>query len=90
MGSVFRAPTGRFDDAPGRRIALVPRGGTPLRETDLSEPVTFVLGAERDGLPDDLLAACDATASIPLEEAAESLNVALAGAIALYELRRAL
>ena len=90
MGSVFRAPTGRFDDAPGRRIALVPRGGTPLRETDLSEPVTFVLGAERDGLPDDLLAACDATVSIPLEEGAESLNVALAGAIALYELRRAL
>ncbi len=90
MGSVFRTPTGRFDDAPGRRIALVPRGGTPLRETDLSEPVTFVLGAERDGLPEDILATCDATASIPLEEAAESLNVALAGAIALYELRRAL
>jgi len=90
MGSVFRAPTGRFDDAPGRRIALVPRGGTPLRETDLSEPVTFVLGAERDGLPEEILAACDATASIPLEEAAESLNVAVAGAIALYELRRAL
>jgi TrmH family RNA methyltransferase len=90
MGSVFRAPTGRFDDAPGRRIALVPHGGTPLRETDLSEPVTFVLGAERDGLPEDILAACDATASIPLEEGAESLNVALAGAIALYELRRAL
>ena len=89
MGSVFRAPTGRFDDAPGRRIALVPRGGTPLRETDLSEPVTFVLGAERDGLPEEILAACDATASIPLEEAAESLNVAVAGAIALYELRRA-
>ena len=90
MGSVFRAPTGRFDDAPGRRIALVPRGGTPLRETDLSEPVIFVLGAEREGLPEDVLAACDATASIPLVEAAESLNVALAGAIALYELRRAL
>jgi RNA methyltransferase, TrmH family len=88
MGSVFRAPTGRFDDAPGRRIALVPRGGTPLRETDLSEPVTFVLGAEREGLREDVLAACDATASIPLEEGAESLNVALAGAIALYELRR--
>jgi RNA methyltransferase, TrmH family len=88
MGSVFRAPTGRFDDAPGRRIALVPRGGTPLRETDLSEPVTFVLGAERDGLPADVLAACDATASIPLVEAAESLNVAVAGAIALYELNR--
>ncbi len=88
MGSIFRVPTGRFDEAPGRRIALVPRGGTPLRELDLGEPVTFVLGAERTGLPEDVAAACDATASIPLAEGAESLNVAGAGALALYELRR--
>jgi TrmH family RNA methyltransferase len=88
MGSVFRVPTGRFDDAPGRRIALVPQGGAPLADVDLAGPVTFVLGAERVGLPADLAAACDATASIPLHERAESLNVAVAGAIALYELSR--
>jgi TrmH family RNA methyltransferase len=89
MGSLFRVPTGRFDDAPGRRIALVPHGASPLSELGLSEPLTFVLGAEREGLPDDVAAACDVAASIPLAEEAESLNVAVAGAIALYELRRA-
>ncbi|MBA3717311.1 MAG: RNA methyltransferase [Actinobacteria bacterium] len=88
MGAVFRVPTGRFDDAPGGRVALLPHGGTPLEELDLSDPVTFVLGAEREGLPDDVIAACDAKASIAVAEGAESLNVALAGAIALYELRR--
>ncbi len=88
MGAIFRVPLGRFDDAPGRRIALVPRDGRPLPEVDLDGPVTFVLGAEREGLPGDLVAGCDETASIPLAEGAESLNVAAAGAIALYERMR--
>jgi len=88
MGSVFRVPTGRFDEAPGQRIALVPHGGTPLQELNVAEPVSFVLGAERHGLPDDVVAACGATASIPLADGAESLNVSVAGAVALYELRR--
>ncbi len=52
-------------------------------------PVTYVLGAEREGLPEDVVAACDETATIPLSPGAESLNVAVAGAIALYEHRRA-
>jgi TrmH family RNA methyltransferase len=88
MGAVFRVPVGRFDEAPGRRIAFVPRDGTPLGELDLTGPTTFVLGAEREGLPDDLVAECEEAASIPLAPGSESLNVALAGAIALYELRR--
>ena len=47
----------------------------------------FLLGAEREGLPGDLRV--DERASIPQAGGAESLNVALAGAIALYErLRR--
>jgi RNA methyltransferase, TrmH family len=88
MGAIFRVPLGRFDDAPGRRIALVPREGRPLSEIDLGGPVTFVLGAEREGLPADIVASCDETASIPLAAGAESLNVAAAGAIALYERMR--
>lgn len=88
MGSVFRVPTGRFDEAPGQRIALVPHGGTPLRELEPAGAVSFVLGAEREGLPDDVIVECGASASIPLAEGAESLNVAIAGALALYELRR--
>jgi TrmH family RNA methyltransferase len=86
-GAVFRVPTCSFGDAPGRRVALVPRDGTPLAELDLDGPTTFVLGAEREGLPNDL--PVDARATIPQAGGAESLNVALAGAIALYEkLRR--
>jgi RNA methyltransferase, TrmH family len=88
MGAVFRVPTCGFDDAPGRRMALVPRGGTPLPDVDLDSPVTFVLGAEREGLPSDVLARCDERVSIPQRGDAESLNVAMAGAIALYELSR--
>jgi tRNA G18 (ribose-2'-O)-methylase SpoU len=48
----------------------------------------FVLGAEREGLPREVVEGCDAVASIQLAEHAESLNVAAAGAIALYEWSR--
>jgi TrmH family RNA methyltransferase len=88
MGSVFRVPLGSFEDAPGRRVALVARGGEPLVAADLSGPVTFVLGAEREGLPESVAAACELRVSIPLEPGAESLNVAMAAVIALYERRR--
>ena len=88
MGSLFRVPLARFEEAPRLRVALVPRGAEPLAALELPERVTFVLGAERDGLPPELVDDCDAVATIPLAEGAESLNVATAGAIALYERRR--
>jgi TrmH family RNA methyltransferase len=88
MGALFRVPLLAFDDAPGRRIALVARGGVPMEELDLSGPTTFVLGAEREGLPESVLATCEERATIPLAPGTESLNVATAGAVALYELSR--
>jgi TrmH family RNA methyltransferase len=88
MGALFRVPLVGFDEAPGRRVALVAHGGSPLADTELSERTTFVLGAEREGLPEDVLARCESRVTIPLAEGAESLNVAAAGAIALYELAR--
>jgi RNA methyltransferase, TrmH family len=88
MGALFRVPLLTFDDAPGRRIALVAHGGVPTAELDLSGPTTFVLGAEREGLPESVLATCEERATIPLAPGTESLNVATAGAIALYELSR--
>jgi TrmH family RNA methyltransferase len=87
-GAIFRVPVSGFDEAPGRRIALVAHDGEPLARLDLAPPVTLVLGAERDGLPGEVLARCDARASIPQTGEAESLNVAMAGTIALYELSR--
>jgi len=88
MGALFRVPLLAFDDAPGRRIALVAHGGVSTEKLDLSGPTTFVLGAEREGLPESVLATCEERATIPLAPGTESLNVATAGAIALYELSR--
>jgi TrmH family RNA methyltransferase len=87
-GAIFRVPLGVFGEAPRPRIALVPRDGTPLAELPLPARLTFVLGAEREGIPDDVLADCDELATIPQAAEAESLNVAMAGTIALYELAR--
>jgi TrmH family RNA methyltransferase len=87
-GAIFRVPLAGFDAAPPPRIGLVARGGTPLADLAVDGPVTFVLGAEREGLPDEVAAACDDLATIPQAESAESLNVAMAGTVALYELSR--
>jgi TrmH family RNA methyltransferase len=87
-GSIFRVPLVGFDVAPEPRVALVASAATPLWELELGERTTFVLGAEREGLPADVIATCDAVAAIPQAAAAESLNVGVAGAIALYERTR--
>jgi RNA methyltransferase, TrmH family len=87
-GAVFRVPIGHFDDAPRPRIALVAHGGQPLAELELPDRATFLLGAEREGLPDDVVAGSELQATVELTPGAESLNVAVSGAIALYEWRR--
>ena len=91
MGSVFSVPALPLADGPartdGRRIALDARG-TPLADEDLAGPVTFVLGAEREGVPSDARADVDAVCRIPQEPEVDSLNVAMAGTVALYEARR--
>jgi TrmH family RNA methyltransferase len=86
MGALFEVPVARVRDPgelPGRRIALVAHGGEPLEALD--EDVTLLVGAEREGLPADVVAACDAVATIPVR--AESLNAAMAATVALYEMR---
>jgi TrmH family RNA methyltransferase len=87
-GAIFRVPLLDFDDAPGERVALVAHGGTPLHELELAGATTFILGAEREGLPAELVAQSHKVATIVTTGAAESLNVAVAGAIALYERSR--
>jgi RNA methyltransferase, TrmH family len=84
-GSLWRVPLGTWDDLPSTRVALVAHGGEPLEAVALAEPVAFLLGAERVGLPAEVERTADAR--IPIG-GAESLNVAAAGAIALYELSR--
>jgi TrmH family RNA methyltransferase len=90
-GAIFRVPLVAWADQREERrcqIALVAHGGIPLAEVTLESPLTLLLGAEREGLPAELVAGSHAMATIPLPGDAESLNVAAAGAIALYELSR--
>jgi TrmH family RNA methyltransferase len=88
MGALFEVPVVRVRDPaelPGRRIALIARGGRPLAEIEESE-VTILVGAEREGLPAAVVAACDDVAHIPIRS--ESLNAAMAATLALYEVCR--
>jgi TrmH family RNA methyltransferase len=86
-GAIFRVPLVDWAAAPANRVALVAHGGRPLGEAELEPPLTLVLGSEREGLPDSLVTQCHQV-TIPFPGAAESLNVAAAGAIALYEVAR--
>jgi len=83
MGSIFARPPlfGAVAATPAPRAALVAHGGEGLE--GLSGAATICLGAEREGLPDAVLAECEARVTIPLRPGgAESLNVAAAAAIA--------
>jgi TrmH family RNA methyltransferase len=90
-GSIWRVPLLDFDHHVNvltreqGNVALVAHGGLALEELDLRGPRTFLLGSEREGLPAGLPRGAEAT--IPIA-GAESLNVAAAGAVALYEWRR--
>jgi RNA methyltransferase, TrmH family len=92
MGSIFARPPARarLDELPGRRLALDSGSGEPLDEVPLGAgPVVVCLGAERDGLPAEVLEAADAVARIPLGPGGpDSLNVAMAATVALYEVER--
>ncbi len=89
MGALYEVPVIVLSEAPPLAVvALDARAGQTLAELAPAPPIAFALGGERTGLPREIAAAADALARIPLAEGAESLNVAIAGALALYELRR--
>ncbi|MDX6589811.1 MAG: methyltransferase, TrmH family [Solirubrobacterales bacterium] len=87
MGALFARPPVRagLAETPAPRVGLAAHGGGGLEL--LAGAATVCLGAEREGLPDEVLTACDARVTIPLcAGAAESLNVAAAAAIACERL----
>jgi RNA methyltransferase, TrmH family len=92
MGSVFARPPARapLEALPGRRVALDSGAGDALGEVRLGDgPAVLCLGAEREGLPAEVLEAADAVVRIPLRPGGpESLNVAMAATVALYEVER--
>lgn len=63
-------------------------GGTPHTGLDLSGPVALVLGSEGRGVRRLVREGCDGAVSVPMLGAVESLNVAVAAAVLLYEARR--
>jgi TrmH family RNA methyltransferase len=89
MGAVFTVPLAHVDGdlahLPGAKIALAAEAPTPLDQLTLTD-VTLLIGAERDGLPANILSAADITARIPI--ATHSLNAAMAATVALYEASR--
>ena len=88
MGAIFELPVARshgVDELPGERVALVAGTGSPLQGPAEAD-TTIVVGAERSGLPPEVIAACDRSARIAITS--ESLNAAMATTVALYELTR--
>lgn len=98
MGSAFRLPiasgvplaeavaTAR---AAGLRIvATAGHGHAPMDQVDLSAPVLLLVGSEGHGLPAEALDSADVRLSIPMAAPVESLNVAVAAGVLVYEARR--
>ncbi len=98
MGGTFRVPVaarGTLGDAIAaareagvRVMAAVPHGGSPLPRVDLRGPTAIVLGSEGSGISETALATASATVTIPMRPPVESLNVAIAAALILYEASR--
>jgi TrmH family RNA methyltransferase len=97
MGAVFGVRLARVDDVgslPGALIALDPGAGVELSQVRPDIPaenakpadLTVLVGAERDGLPEAIVAQADHVAHIPIRS--QSLNAAMAATVALYELSR--
>jgi TrmH family RNA methyltransferase len=94
-GSIFALPVIHEPDAPALLATLRDAGITVLATTldgelslndaDLSAPTAWVFGSEAHGLSDELAALADARVHIPMSGGAESLNIAAAAAICLYQ-----
>ena len=98
MGALFTMPVAAVPSAAeflgwagerGVRVAATSAGGSvTCWDADLTLPLAVLLGSEGAGLPDDVLAAADLRVAIPMTGTAESLNLAVAAGVLLYEVRR--
>lgn len=97
-GQWFRLPMGvtddlagvvqRFQAAGGQVVSTLPSATQTYWETDFTQPTLILLGNEGAGLSPGLAALADRAVSIPLAAGVESLNVAIAAALLVYEARR--
>jgi TrmH family RNA methyltransferase len=72
----------------GVSVATVAHQGTSLYELNLKSPIAWLFGNEGSGIASALVAATRLRGTIPLAPASESLNVAAAAAVCLFEMRR--
>jgi len=94
-GSLFRLPVLEYPDVAGaaealrrlgfRLVGASPRAATSYIDADLGGPLALFLGSEGAGLPDTLGRTLDAEIRIPIRDGVESLNVAAAAAVILFE-----
>lgn len=97
-GSLFHLPivrgietgaaVGALRERGMRVLAMDPKGEADLYELDLSDPVAFVFGNEAWGLPGEVAALADGTVRVPTQGGAESLNLAAAATVCLFEWAR--
>jgi TrmH family RNA methyltransferase len=87
-GTYFALPVAVLADLTdlGLRTVGATVGGAAPDDVDLSGPVALVFGSEAHGLPGEV--AVDERVTVPLEPGVESLNVAMAATVLLYEARR--
>jgi TrmH family RNA methyltransferase len=98
MGSVLRLPVVHIEDLTAfikkckqngfQTLATVLTGEKTLFDIDLAKPTVVILGQEGAGLPQDLMADIDLRVRIPMAATIDSLNVATAAAVVLYEAMR--
>jgi TrmH family RNA methyltransferase len=69
----------------GTVACTVPRGGVPLGEAPLNRSAAWIFGGEGRGLSDEIIRRADLRVTIPMSAGTESLNVAAAAAICLYQ-----
>ncbi|AQA05072.1 RNA methyltransferase [Mycobacterium sp. MS1601] len=94
-GSIFSIPVveapdtlGLINDLVGAELVVMATtldGERSLDDVDLGVPTAWLFGSEAHGLPVEVAAAADVRVSIPMSGGAESLNVAAAAAICLYQ-----
>ncbi|WP_068083474.1 TrmH family RNA methyltransferase [Polycladidibacter stylochi] len=97
MGSLFHMPLIRCREDefidwrrnwPGLVVGTHLRGTMDYREPQYKEPLLLVMGNEQAGLSDALADSCNTLVKIPQEGQADSLNLAIATAVMLFEVRR--
>lgn len=68
-----------------RLVGTSDHAATDYQAITYTTPLVLLMGSERHGLPDEMIAACDALVRIPMRGRADSLNLAIATSLVLYE-----